>query len=74
MPFTYKDGLPSYPVLNVYMSPRVNQQRVNREQIPLCRYTKTIVSDISVYNDTKVPDRMDLKPFQLEDGMIYNFK
>lgn len=23
------DGTPIYPVLNVYMSPRVNQQKVN---------------------------------------------
>ncbi len=26
----HKDGLPNYPALNVYMSPRVNQQRVNK--------------------------------------------
>jgi hypothetical protein len=56
------------------MSPRVNQQRVNKEQIPLCKYAKTITPDITVYNDAKIPDRVDLRVFQPQDGMICNFK
>lgn len=68
------DGSPVYPVLNIYMSPRVNQQKVNTERNPLCKYTKTISTEVTSFNDSKIPARNNLKPFKSRDGLIYDFR
>lgn len=64
-----------YPVLNVYTSPRVSQQKIDHKSIPLCVYTGPIeANNVSKYYDQKVPEVAFLRKIDKADGLIHQFK
>ena len=64
-----------YPTINIYSAPRVFQQRIQNDRIPLLKYKEKIYSNNCRKSyESLVPEPQFLSKFQPKDGFIYNMR
>ncbi len=64
-----------YPTINIYSAPRVFQQRIQNDRIPLLRYKEKIyANNCRKSYEQPIPEPSTLSKFKPSDGIIYNLR
>lgn len=64
-----------YPTISIYSAPRVHQQRVQNDRVPLLKYKEKIyANNCRKSYEQATPDPIHLGKFTQNDGMIFNYR